>query len=60
MYSNFPEQVDDATGGIDEGLPGGHSEREPPEPMPNSEVKPFSADDSAGLPRVKVGHCQAL
>jgi hypothetical protein len=41
------------------GLPGGHSGREPPDPMPNSEVKPPSADDSAGLPRAKVGHRQA-
>ena len=40
-------------------LPGGHSERVPPEPIPNSEVKTLSADDSAGPPRVKVGHCQA-
>ena len=40
-------------------LPGGHSERVPPEPIPNSEVKTLSADDSAGSPRVKVGHCQA-
>ena len=41
-------------------LPGGHSERVPPEPIPNSEVKTLSADDSAGSPRVKVGHCQAF
>ena len=40
-------------------LPGGNSERVPPEPIPNSEVKTLSADDSAGSPRVKVGHCQA-
>ena len=40
-------------------LPGGHSERVPPESIPNSEVKTLSADDSAGSPRVKVGHCQA-
>ena len=31
-------------------LPGGHSEWEPPDPIPNSEVKPLSADDSVGLP----------
>ena len=30
-------------------LPGGHSEREPPDPIPNSEVKLLSADDSVGL-----------
>ena len=41
-------------------LPGGHSESEPPDPIPNSEVKRLSADDSVGLPHVKVGHCQAL
>ena len=40
-------------------LPGGHSEREPPESIPNSEVKTLSADDSVGPPHVKVGHCQA-
>ena len=40
-------------------MPGGHSEREPPDPIPNSEVKTFRADDSVGLPHVKVGHCQA-
>ena len=27
-------------------LPGGHSERAPPDPIPNSEVKPLSVDDS--------------
>jgi hypothetical protein len=27
--------------------------------MPNSEVKPISADDSVGPPHVKVGHRQA-
>ena len=42
------------------GLPGGHSEREPPDPIPNSEVKTFSADGSVGSPHVRVGHCQAL
>ena len=40
-------------------LPGGHSECEPPDSIPNSEVKPLSADDSMGFPHVKVGHCQA-
>jgi hypothetical protein len=30
-------------------LPGSHSECEPPDPIPNSEVKPLSADGSAGL-----------
>ena len=41
-------------------LPGDLSEREPPDPISNSEVKTFSADDSVGFPHVKVGHCQAL
>ncbi len=31
-------------------LPGGHSEWEPPDPIPNSEVKPLSADGSVGVP----------
>jgi hypothetical protein len=41
-------------------MPGGLSEREPPDPIPNSEVKPLSADGSVGLPHVRVGHRQAL
>jgi hypothetical protein len=41
-------------------FPGGNSEWEPPDPIPNSEVKLLSADDSVGLPHVKVGHCQDL
>ncbi len=40
-------------------LPGGHSKRVPPDPIPNSEVKTLSADDSVGFPHVKVGHRQA-
>ena len=28
-------------------IPGGHSEGVPPDPIPNSEVKTFSADDTA-------------
>ena len=31
-------------------LPGGNSEREPPDTIPTSEVKPFSANDSVGSP----------
>jgi hypothetical protein len=30
-------------------LPGDNSEQEPPEPIPNSEVKLLSADDSVGF-----------
>ena len=41
-------------------LPDDHSKREPPDPIPNSEVKPFSADGSVGIPHVRVGHRQAF
>ena len=40
-------------------LPGGHSGRAPPGPIPNPEVKPPSADDSAAACRAKVGNRQA-
>jgi hypothetical protein len=33
---------------------------EPPDPIPNSEVKRLSADGSVGSPHVRVGHRQAL
>ena len=33
---------------------------DPPDPMPNSEVKRNSADGSVGSPHVRVGHRQAL
>ncbi len=46
--------------GLHNGLPGGHCELAPPDPISNSEVKLFSADDSVGFPHVKVGHCQAF
>ena len=39
-------------------FPGGNSEWEPPDPIPNSEVKLLSANDSVGFPHAKVGHCQ--
>ena len=32
---------------------------EPPDPIPNSEVKRCIADGSVGLPHVRVGHRQA-
>ena len=32
---------------------------EPPDTIPNSEVKRFSADGSVGHPHVRVGHRQA-
>jgi hypothetical protein len=38
---------------------GDNSERDPPDPISNSEVKAFSADDSVEFFHVKVGHCQA-
>ena len=41
-------------------LPGGNSEWEPPDPIPNSEVKTLCADDSVAASYAKVGHCQAL
>jgi hypothetical protein len=41
-------------------LPGGNSEREPPDPFPNSEVKTLSADGSVTFGHARVGHCQAL
>ena len=42
------------------GLSDDNSEREPPDSIPNSEVKPLSADGSVGSPHVRVGHRQAL
>jgi hypothetical protein len=41
-------------------LPGGNRTLEPPDPIPNSEVKRCIANDSVGFPHVKVGHCQAF
>ena len=41
-------------------LSGGHRVPEPPDPIPNSEVKRCIADGSAGSPRVRVGHRQAF
>ena len=40
-------------------LPDDNRELEPPDPMPNSEVKRFIANGSVGLPHVRVGHRQA-
>src|SRR5690606_14006768 len=36
-----------------------HRALEPPDPIPNSEVKRRIADGSVGLPHVRVGHRQA-
>ena len=41
-------------------MSGDHRAFEPPDPISNSEVKRCIADGSAGSPRVRVGHCQAL
>ena len=40
-------------------LLGDHSVVDPPDSMPNSEVKHNSADGSVGSPHVRVGHRQA-
>jgi hypothetical protein len=45
---------------VSNSLPGGHSEREPPDPIPNSEVKTLCADGSVPFRHARVGHCQAL
>ena len=41
-------------------LPDDNRELEPPDPMPNSEVKRFIADGSVALRHVRVGHRQAF
>ena len=41
-------------------FPGDNSILEPPDSIPNSEVKQNRADDSVGLPPVKAGHRQGL
>ena len=40
-------------------LPDDNRELEPPDPIPNSEVKRLIADGSVGFPHVRVGHRQA-
>ena len=52
--------VDSKTNTRHQGLLDDNSAVEPPEPIPNSEVKRSSADGSVGLPHVRVGHRQAL
>ncbi len=60
----FPEHEPPARGAAPAGrrapaeLPGGQGGREPPDPIPTSEVKPPRADDSVD-PHAKVGHRQA-
>ena len=41
-------------------LPGDNRALEPPDYIPNSEVKRRIADGSVGFPHVRVGHCQAF
>jgi hypothetical protein len=41
-------------------LPDDNRVVEPPDPLPNSEVKRNIADGSVGLPHVRVGHRQVL
>ena len=41
-------------------LPGDNRALEPPDSIPNSEVKRRIADGSVGFPHVRVGHRQAL
>ena len=45
---------------IHQGLLDDNSTVEPPDPIPNSEVKRSRADGSVGFPHVRVGHRQAL
>ena len=40
-------------------MSGNDGEEVTPVPIPNTEVKLFSADGSWGFPPVRVGHCQA-
>ena len=40
--------------------PGDISKVVTPDPIPNSEVKHFSSDDTSNLIRGKVGHCRAF
>ena len=47
------------TNSIQASLPGDNRALEPPDPIPNSEVKRRIADGSVGLPHVRVGHRQA-
>ena len=60
-YSNYRSQIQGSEQSelITE-LLGNHSVLDPPDPIPNSEVKWYCADDSVGSPHVKVGHCQAF
>ena len=52
--------VDNKTNTKHQGLLDDNSAVEPPESIPNSEVKRSRADGSVGSPHVRVGHRQAL
>lgn len=39
---------------------GDDGKKDPPVPIPNTEVKLLSAEDSDGFPVVKAGRCHAL
>jgi hypothetical protein len=54
-----PKLPDDGGATCQTRLLGDHSGREPPDPIPNSEVKPPSADDSVAVCHAKVGNRQA-
>ena len=41
-------------------MPGDYGGGAIPVPIPNTEVKPSNADDTASLRGGKVGHCQAF
>jgi hypothetical protein len=58
--NNQRKVVDTKTPTKQQGLLDDNSTVEPPEPIPNSEVKRSSADGSVGFPHVRVGHRQAL
>ena len=57
-FSTFRTGLRGAIGGAGDSFPGGHSGREPPDPIPNSEVKTLCADGSLAVGQVRVGHCQ--
>jgi hypothetical protein len=58
--NNQGKVVDTKTPTKQQGLLDDNSTVEPPEPIPNSEVKRSRADGSVGFPHVRVGHRQAL
>jgi hypothetical protein len=60
MINHQRKVVDTKTTTKQQGLLDDNSTVEPPEPIPNSEVKRSRADGSVGFPHVRVGHRQAL